>query len=127
LDSDKAARGKKECADRRALRGRYGLGCWSISCHLQGQLVCDSNADARTDQFAPAKTHGDPEAKRKWAIRSMKNAARAAKNFGVPVVNGFTGSSIWHMVYSFPPAWQADDRCGLRVLREAVDAYSRCL
>ncbi|MFP6598560.1 MAG: sugar phosphate isomerase/epimerase, partial [Candidatus Hydrogenedentota bacterium] len=25
-------------------------------------------------------------------------------NFGVPVVNGFTGSSIWHLVYSFPPA-----------------------
>ncbi|MCH8333488.1 sugar phosphate isomerase/epimerase, partial [Candidatus Sumerlaeota bacterium] len=28
---------------------------------------------------------------------------RAAKNLGVDVVCGFTGSSIWHLVYSFPP------------------------
>jgi sugar phosphate isomerase/epimerase len=33
----------------------------------------------------------------------MKNSARAAKNLGVPVVCGFTGSSIWHLLYSFPP------------------------
>jgi sugar phosphate isomerase/epimerase len=28
---------------------------------------------------------------------------RAADKFGVNVVNGFTGSSIWHLLYSFPP------------------------
>jgi len=33
----------------------------------------------------------------------MKNAAKAAKNMGVKVVNGFTGSPIWHLLYSFPP------------------------
>ena len=33
----------------------------------------------------------------------MKKTATAAKEFGVDVVNGFTGSSIWHLVYSFPP------------------------
>jgi sugar phosphate isomerase/epimerase len=33
----------------------------------------------------------------------MKYAAQAAKNLGIGVVNGFTGSSIWHMLYSFPP------------------------
>jgi sugar phosphate isomerase/epimerase len=33
----------------------------------------------------------------------MKNTARAAARLGVSVVNGFTGSSIWHLVYSFPP------------------------
>ena len=33
----------------------------------------------------------------------MKNTARAAANLGVDVVNGFTGSSIWHLLYSFPP------------------------
>ena len=112
FDIDKAARSKTYCADRRSLLESYGLGCWSISCHLQGQLVCDPNTDARTDQFAPAKTHGDPEAKRKWAVRSMKNAARAAKRFGVKVVNGFTGSSIWPMVYPFPPVSQAEIQAG---------------
>ena len=30
-------------------------------------------------------------------------AARAAANMGLKVVNGFTGSSIWHLLYSFPP------------------------
>jgi len=34
----------------------------------------------------------------------MKDSARAAANIGIKVVNGFTGSAIWHMVYSFPPA-----------------------
>jgi hypothetical protein len=33
----------------------------------------------------------------------MKDTARAASLFGVEQVNGFTGSSIWHMLYSFPP------------------------
>ena len=33
----------------------------------------------------------------------MKNSARTAKNLGIKVVNGFTGSSIWHLFYSFPP------------------------
>ncbi len=39
----------------------------------------------------------------KRAIEELKNTARAAKKFGVSVVNGFTGSSIWHLLYSFPP------------------------
>jgi sugar phosphate isomerase/epimerase len=33
----------------------------------------------------------------------MKETARAAAVFGVTQVNGFTGSSIWHLIYSFPP------------------------
>ena len=33
----------------------------------------------------------------------MKDTARAAARFGVTQVNGFTGSSIWHLLYSFPP------------------------
>ena len=37
------------------------------------------------------------------AAEEMKNTARAAQKLGVDVVNGFTGSSIWHLFYSFPP------------------------
>jgi sugar phosphate isomerase/epimerase len=33
----------------------------------------------------------------------MQDTVRAAAAFGVRQVNGFTGSSIWHMLYSFPP------------------------
>ena len=32
----------------------------------------------------------------------MKNTARAAAKFGVKVVNGFTGSKIWHMLAMLP-------------------------
>jgi sugar phosphate isomerase/epimerase len=103
FDVDRAAKDQKYCDDLRALLDSHGLGCWAISHHLAGQLVCDPN-DERSDGFAPDELAGDPEAKRAWAIETMKNTARAAKNFGVDVVNGFTGSSIWHLVYSFPPA-----------------------
>ena len=41
--------------------------------------------------------------KRKWAIEQQKKAAYAAKNLGLGVVCGFTGSPIRHMIYSFPP------------------------
>ena len=33
----------------------------------------------------------------------MKDTARAAAQLGVDAVTGFTGSPIWHMLYSFPP------------------------
>lgn len=37
----------------------------------------------------------------------MKDCARAAAKFGVKTVTGFTGSSIWHSIYAFPPTSQA--------------------
>ena len=61
----------------------------------------------------------------------MKNAARAAKNLGVKVVNGFTGSSIWHLIYSFPPVTRGDDRGRVRsISREMwnpiLDVFDEC-
>ena len=103
FDVDRAAEDLGYCDDLKAMLGEHGLGCWSISNHLAGQLVCDLN-DERSDAFAPEELAGDPEGKREWAIETMKKTARAARNFGVSVVNGFTGSSIWHLLYSFPPA-----------------------
>ena len=102
FDVDRAAEDLGYCDDLKAMLGEHGLGCWSISNHLAGQLVCDLN-DERSDAFAPEELAGDPEGKREWAIETMKKTARAARNFGVSVVNGFTGSSIWHLLYSFPP------------------------
>jgi len=76
---------------------------YAISNHLAGQLVCDPNNDSRSDGFAPAELAGNAEKKRQWGIDMMNKSAVAAKNLGVDVVNGFTGSSIWHYFYSFPP------------------------
>ena len=103
MDVFQGAQDKKYCQDKIKLLEKYGLKCWSISCHLAGQLVCDPNDDARSDGFAPADCAGDADKKRAWAVEAMTNAAKTAKNLGLDVVNGFTGSSIWHLLYSFPP------------------------
>ena len=129
FEVDKGAASKKYCDDKRKLLKRYGLGCWAISHHLAGQLVCDPNDDHRTDMFAPPKTHGKPEAKRKWAADTMKKCAVAAKNLGVKVVNGFMGSPIWHMLYPFPPVTQDDVNKGFAMVAKTwkpiLDAFKK--
>ncbi len=106
FDVEKAAKSSKYCQAQRAILKKAGLDCWAISHHLAGQLTCDPNDDARSNNFGtlPADCNDNAEKKRAWAIESMKRAAKAAHNMGVKVVNGFTGSPIWHMLYSFPPA-----------------------
>jgi sugar phosphate isomerase/epimerase len=104
LDVFKGATDKKYCQRQLEILAKNKLKLFAISNHLAGQLVCDPNSDARSDGFAPKEAAGDAEKKRAWAVEAMKNSARTAKNLGVKVVNGFTGSSIWHMIYSFPPA-----------------------
>ncbi len=105
FDVEKAAKSSKYCEGQKAILKKAGLGCWAISNHLAGQLTCDPNDDARSNGFGslPAACAGDAEAKRQWAIGAMQNTARAARNMGLKVVNGFTGSGIWHLLYSFPP------------------------
>ncbi|HBE03982.1 MAG: AP endonuclease [Spirochaetes bacterium GWF1_41_5] len=100
---EEGAISKTYCAEKITLLKKHGLVCRALSNHLAGQLVCDPNNDSRSDAFAPGNTRGNAEAKRAWAVETMKKTARAAKNMGVDVVNGFTGSSIWHAVYNFPP------------------------
>ena len=104
MDVFKAAEDKAYCQQQLDILKKNGLELFAISNHLAGQLVCDLNNDSRSDCFAPADCAGDSEKKRKWAIESMTNAAKAAKNLGIKIVNGFTGSSIWQLLYSFPPA-----------------------
>jgi len=103
LDVLRGARDKKYCREKRRLLEKHGLGCWAISNHLAGQLVCDPNDDSRSDALAPKECRGKPQKKRAWAVEAMKASARTAANLGVKVVNGFTGSSIWRLLYSFPP------------------------
>jgi len=103
LDVDRGAADKGYCKRQLAILQKYKLKLFAISHHLAGQLVCDLNNDIRSDGFAPSACAGNAEKKRAWAVETMKNAARTARNLGVKVVNGFTGSSIWHLLYAFPP------------------------
>ncbi|MXX05048.1 MAG: sugar phosphate isomerase/epimerase [Gemmatimonadetes bacterium] len=104
FDVKQGAESKAYCEDRRALLDKHGLQVFSISNHLAGQAVCDL-IDARHEAILPPHVwgDGDPEGVRQRAAEEMKQTARAAANMGLDVANGFTGSSIWHLLYSFPP------------------------
>jgi len=102
FDVKQGAASKAYCDGQKALLAKSGLKVWAISNHLAGQLVCDPN-DKRAEGFAPPEARKSPEAMRAWAIETMKLTAKAAKNLGISIVNGFTGSSIWAAFYSFPP------------------------
>ena len=127
LDLDQASKSKAYCDDKRALLEEHGLGCWAIQNHLTGQLVCD-NLDERHYAWAPAKLRGDAKAIKKWAIEMQKKAAKAAKNMGVSVVTGFTGSPIWHLLYSFPPCLPGQIEKGYKEFaktwRPILDVYA---
>jgi len=94
---------------KRDLLEKYNLGCWAISNHLVGQCVCDP-IDERHSRILPPRLwgDGDPEGVRQRAAQEMIDTGKAAKLFGVNVVNGFTGSSVWAKLYFFPPTSQAD-------------------
>jgi len=108
LDVFKASEDKSYCEKKLKTLEKYGLTVKAISCHLAGQLVCDLNNDSRSDAFVPVECRNDPEKKRRWAVDAMKRSAVAASYLGVDTVCGFTGSSIWHMVYPFPPVSQKE-------------------
>ncbi|MHC4638369.1 MAG: sugar phosphate isomerase/epimerase family protein [Planctomycetota bacterium] len=130
MEVDKAAKDKKYCEKQLAILEKHNLKVFAISNHLAGQLVCDLNNDSRSDIFAPADCAGSAEKKRAWAVEAMKNTARAAKNLGLKVVNGFTGSSIWHMLYSFPPVTDEMVDDGFAYLAEMwnpiLDVFDEC-
>jgi len=102
------------------LLAEHGLTCFAISNHLVGQAVCDL-IDERHQAILSPEIWGDgePEGVRQRAAQGMITAAKAARAFfdakpgrggkdDFPaVVNGFTGSSIWHSIYAFPPTSQA--------------------
>ena len=101
----------KALSDDRYSRSRWdileqnNLKCFAISTHLVGQCVGDALIDERHKSILPSRLwgDGDPEGVRQRCAEEVKNTARAAAQFGVKVVNGFTGSAIWHVLAMFPP------------------------
>ncbi len=120
FDVDQAARSAKYCKERWELLADHGLTCFSISNHLVGQAICD-NIDERHKAILPPDVWGDgkPEGVRRRAARKMIKTAKACRKFmdakpgkkkrdnSPGIVNGFTGSSVWHALYAFPPTDQA--------------------
>jgi sugar phosphate isomerase/epimerase len=92
------------CKDKLALLDSYGLQVFSISTHLVGQAVSD-RIDERHKSILPDYVWGDgnPEGVNQRAAEELIKTGEAAARMGLKVVNGFTGSPIWHMLYGFPP------------------------
>ena len=131
FEVDKALSDDGYCARKRELLERHELQCRAISAHLVGQAVLDT-IDERHKVILPGYVWGDgnPAGVNKRAIEELKNTARAAQRFGVSVVNGFTGSSIWHLNYSFPPVSAKMIDAGFALLAERfnpiLDVFGEC-
>jgi sugar phosphate isomerase/epimerase len=104
FEVDKAIADPNYVKNRWDILNKYSLKCYAVSTHLVGQCVCDP-IDIRHKNILPGRIWGDgnPEGVHQRATREMMDTARAAAKFGVKVVNGFTGSSIWHLLAGFPP------------------------
>ena len=113
FEVDKALADDGYVQNRWDILNKYGLTCYAISNHLVGQCVCDP-IDQRHAGVLPPRLwgDGDPEGVRQRAAEEIKDTARAARKFGVDIVNGFTGSAVWAMLYFFPPTSQADIDAG---------------
>lgn len=101
LDAKRAAEDPDYAAYIRNTLDKYGLICQALAAHVIGQCVGDYD-DPRLDNFAPPELAGDKDGIRAWAIETMKYVPVAAKNLGVKIITGFTGSPIWKYLYSFP-------------------------
>ena len=129
LEVKKAAEDPAYVQKKLETLSRHNLKCWALGAHLAGQCVGDLY-DQRLDNFAPDKVKGKPEELRAWAIEEMKLTARAAKNLGCYVVNGFMGSPIWKFWYSFPPTSEEMVEQGFQKIKELwtpiLDEFDRC-
>jgi sugar phosphate isomerase/epimerase len=116
---------------QRALLEKHGLKVFAFSVHLAGQLTLDEPLDERHAiiYHGPAEHRGDAEKMRRWAVDLCMAAPRAAKNLGVDVVTGFTGSPIWHLWFPFPPQVPAQIEAGYRRFAEVwgpiMDEFGR--
>jgi len=131
FEVDKALSQSDYCAKKRQLLDDAGLQCHAISAHLVGQAVLD-NIDSRHQVILPPHIWGDgrPDGVNARAAEELKNTARAAQKFGVGIVNGFTGSSIWHLLYSFPPVSPKMIDAGFDLLAQRfnpiLDVFGEC-
>ena len=116
FDVDKALKDDNYVKRKWEVLKDNGLQCFAISAHLVGQAICDL-IDERHKLILPPEIwgDGDPEGVRKRAARKMIDAGKACRRFidaapeptgFAPCVNGFTGSSVWHSLYAFPPTHQ---------------------
>ncbi|MGJ8636101.1 MAG: sugar phosphate isomerase/epimerase family protein [Phycisphaerales bacterium] len=109
FEIDRALSEDSYCQSQLDILAQHNLSCYAISNHLVGQAVSDP-IDNRHQSILPERIwkEGDPSQVQQRAAQDMIDAAHAASLLGVPTVNGFTGSPIWHKLYFFPPTSDQD-------------------
>jgi sugar phosphate isomerase/epimerase len=131
FEVDKALAEPDYCERKRALLRQHGLEVFAVSAHLVGQAVLD-RIDSRHQAILPPHVwgDGDPAGVNRRAAEEMQNTARAVRKLGARVVTGFTGSSIWHLMYSFPPVPPSMIEDGYRLFAERwnpiLDVFGQC-
>ena len=144
FEVDKALTDKGYVKKKWEILQSHGLQAYAVSAHLVGQAVCDL-IDERHKSILPPEVwgDGDPEGVRQRAAQRMIDTAKATRLFidarpamasqgsaDFPaVVNGFTGSSIWHSIYAFPPTdqkyWQRGFDDFARRFAPILDAFEK--
>lgn len=101
MEIDKA--NQAYCDSKLKTLKKHQLKLFTISTHLVGQAVCD-HPDQRHKAILPDYVwgDGDPEGVRQRAAEEIIRTGETAHRLGIDTVVGFTGSSIWHLLYSFP-------------------------
>lgn len=131
FDVPRALAEKDYCARHRQLLDKHGMQVFAVSNHLAGQAILD-RVDERHQAMLPPRLwgDGDPDGVSRRAAEELKDTARAAQRLGIEVVNGFTGSSIWHLVYSFPPVPDRMIDAGFKLLAQRfhpiLDVFAEC-
>lgn len=131
FEVDRALAEPDYCARKRALLEGHDMQFRAISAHIAGQAVLD-RIDLRHRALLPDRVwgDGDPAGVNRRAAEEMKDTARAAAKLGASVVTGFTGSSIWHLLYSFPPVSPSMIEEGFQLLAERwnpiLDVFGEC-
>jgi sugar phosphate isomerase/epimerase len=140
FDVQQALKDRNYCKKRWEILADNGLTSMAISAHLVGQAICDL-IDERHKLILPKHVWGDgnPEGVRKRAAKEMIDTAKACRKFldarpdkagkFKAVVNGFTGSSIWHAIYAFPPTdqkfWQKGFDDFAKRFKPILDAFDK--
>ena len=103
IDLDKAAESQTYCDELKGKINSYGLEITELSTHLQGQLVAVHPAyDLMFDNFAPEAYKNNPKARTKWAIETLKKAAKASNRLGLTTHATFSGALLWHTWHPWP-------------------------
>lgn len=104
FDLRQAAGSQTYCDDIAGRLAEHGLVISELSTHLEGQLVAVNPAyDQAFDAFAPAAVRGNPAARQRWAVESVKMAAQASARLGLTAHATFSGALAWPFFYPWPP------------------------